>query len=348
MPLNAFTPCLGFDQSFDGLASSLESSERAARVARILRTGGRPAESAAIRQDLRARLQLSEPQPDLVTESSDGTLKFRFSGEHGAYETVLIPSIRRSTVCVSTQVGCRRGCVFCATGTMGAPNNLRTHEIMAQVWFAAREATRRQLPRLRNIVFMGMGEPFDNLDRVERALCLLTDGRMWGFAPSHVTVSTVGISPRAIARAQHFPARLAWSLHAAEDALRAQLVESQRFPVRELRDAFARLGRTLFVEITLISELNDREPHAQAVADLFAEFPSEVRFNLLPVNPSEATARRFQPASADRVRAFARVLTEAGHRVMVRRPRGADRASACGQLVALPSPSIARTGRAVT
>src|SRR5262249_42588434 len=153
-----------------------------------------------------------------------------------------IPGRARSTVCVSSQVGCARGCAFCLTATMGLVRSLGAGEIVAQVVLAARRIREAGLPPLRNVVYMGMGEPLDNLEAVAQSLRVLTDPYGLGLAPRHISVSTVGTSPRAIWEARHLGAHLAWSVHAADDGLRRRLVPTTRHPMSALRDAFARVA----------------------------------------------------------------------------------------------------------
>ncbi len=326
--------CSGFGSDFSSLSDRLGGPGRAAALARALRQGRRFGASG-VRAEALAALSFAEPALDEERAAKDGTRKFRFSGAEGSWEAVLIPTPSRSTVCISTQVGCRRGCAFCATGTLSRPTNLSLSAIIHQVWFALRRSRELGAPPVRNIVFMGMGEPLDNLRRVEAALERLTDGRLWGFGPRHVTVSTVAPSPKAVARMKNWPARIAWSLHAAEDQKRRRLVASQRHSVQALAAAFRVLERPLFVEMTLIDGLNDAGEDAEAAARLFEGFGQEIRFNLLPVNPTEVRPGFARPTEA-RVEGFAAVLRAAGHRVMIRRPRGDDEAAACGQLVTIP------------
>lgn len=276
--------------------------------------------------------------PLRAIRAEDGTLKFAWPFEPGgAIETVLIPSGRgRSTVCVSTQRGCRRGCLFCATGRDSRAQNLTPDEVELQVARAVVAADAFGLPVPRNLVFMGMGEPLDNFRAVQTALERLVDPRGWAFAPRHVTVSTVGPSVRAIERTAAWPGRLAWSLHSAIDRVRQRLVPTARHPVRELAEAFGRVVRhrnqPLFVELTLLEGENDDLFHADAALALFADFPREVRFNLLPVNP---TGAEFRPPAPERVERFQARLMAGGRRALIRRARGRDRDAACGQLGSL-------------
>ena len=210
--------------------------------------------------------------------ASDGTQKLLLRLEDGlAVECVLIPMVggKTTSLCISSQVGCSRGCTFCSTGTMGLLRNLRAEEILAQVWLALRTIRQRRLPPLVNVVFMGMGEPLNNLDEVRRAVELLVHPKAFALSARCVCVSTVGPSPAHIRRAaEALPCRLAWSVHAADDALRKTLVPTTRHSMGELRDAFlaslatkpARL-RGLVVELALLEGVNDSPAHAEQRRD---------------------------------------------------------------------------------
>lgn len=241
----------------------------------------------------------------------------------------------RFTLCVSSQAGCAVGCVFCATGQMGFQRNLSAGEIVGQ----ALHAQRHLAPaghRLRNIVFMGMGEPLHNLDAVLQAATILTDPRGLALAPRHLTVSTIGIVP-GIRRltALRSPLRLAVSLHAADDSTRATLVPSaRRWPLAELLDACAghaaRLRRKVLFEWTLISGTNDSPDHARAVASLLSNLPAHL--NVIPLNPTRGYDGR--PSADDAVRAFCRIVQASGTPTTIRQRRGIDVGAGCGQLSA--------------
>lgn len=319
------------------LAEALEGPGRAQQVYAALRRGEDP--FLALEVGLRRRLaQVSRPSPialETLRRSTDGTSKLRLRLEDGArIETVLIPERTRTTVCISTQVGCGRGCMFCLTSTMGMMRNLEAEEIVHQVVEARRRAPALGLPEVRNVVLMGMGEPLDNHRAVARALGLLTDNEALGVGARHVTVSTVGPSPAAIARTSGWPGQLAWSLHAARPEVRRRLIPTARHSPEALRDAFqARLsGRrrpTLFVEIALIDGVNDQEVDAAAAAALFEGSDLEVRFNLLPMNPGN-TRGLFTSPRAEAMKEF---LQSRGYFCSIRRARGGDELAACGQLV---------------
>lgn len=336
-------PLLG--QTPAQLAELLEGPGRARMVFKALAAGRDPWAENVLPKSLQRRLtrhtHLHLPRIVREVASNDGTVKLVLGLHDDQWvETVLIFEPRRTTLCVSSQVGCGRGCTFCKTATMGLVRPLTTDEIVAQVVLAQRHPRLR--PPLRNLVFMGMGEPLDNPRAVGQALDILTDDRGLGFAAKHVTVSTVAPSPRAVATTAAWPGRLAWSLHAAQDNLRRQLVPTQKFDVQAQRDAFAEVCRAknmpLFVEMALIAGVNDAVHDAKAAAALMADFPTEVRFNLLPMNPIGSD---LAPSPSDRVKAFQHHLVRAGYFASVRTPRGQDTSAACGQLVTLTRGSFA-------
>lgn len=324
------------------LAEKLGGSGRAQAVLGLLRRGEDPFAEGALPKGALQRLAdhtaKTEATVTEVDEAQDGTLKTVVSfRDERRVEMVLIPSAERTTLCISSQVGCKRGCRFCLTATMGLKSNLAADEIAAQVVIARRIAREKQLPRLKNLVLMGMGEPLDNLENVEKALALITAENGLGIGHNHVTVSTVAPSPEAVKQAKNLPAHLAWSLHAADRELRKKLIPTAKHSVEALRDAFAEAlqNKPLFVEVTLIHGVNDQPEHAAAIATLFDGFPSEVRVNLLPMNriADAPSPVEWSPSTPENVEAFKNHLTERGLRTMVRRARGADRRAACGQLV---------------
>ncbi len=241
----------------------------------------------------------------------------------------------RHTLCISSQVGCAVGCPFCATGELGFGRDLETAEILDQVREAARRlaADGRQLT---NVVFMGMGEPLLNLDRVLEAVGALTDPRRFGLGARHITVSTSGVVPgirRLTALGPQFT--LAISLHAARDPLRDVLVPlNRRWPVAEVvaaaRDHARATGRRISYEYTMIGGVNDTPLDADALADLLHAELGHV--NLIPMNPVAHTPWTASPAHV--VERFAGRLWTAGVPVTIRRNRGQEIGAACGQLAA--------------
>ncbi|MBS2024407.1 MAG: 23S rRNA (adenine(2503)-C(2))-methyltransferase RlmN [Deltaproteobacteria bacterium] len=267
----------------------------------------------------------------------DGTVRFAVALDDGAIiETVLIHQgqseqrVReRLTICVSSQVGCARGCTFCETGRTGLKRNLQAHEIVAQVVLARRAAASQGLPAPQNVVFMGMGEPLDNLDEVLLAIDVLKEHHGLAIPERRITVSTVGIVPKLPELYARTKANLALSLHALEPAVRKALLPvAKKWSVETLREALARAPRPVLLQWTLIAGHND----ADADADRLLEFARglDVRVNLIPLNPGP-DASQHAPA-AERCRAFQKRLLDGGLRTMLRLPHGQTVGGACGQL----------------
>jgi len=261
-------------------------------------------------------------------ESADGTVKKGFRLQDGEIiESVLIPGKGGATVCVSTQVGCPVGCLFCATGHSGYRRNLTPGEIIEQVllWQSVTHVT--------HVVFMGMGEPLLNYAAVLRAVRLLN--QEVGIGMRNLTISTVGIVPqiRRLAREQ-LQLTLAVSLHAPDDALRQRLIPTQhRYSVAELvsacRDYVAATHRRVTFEYVLLAGINDTPRHARSLASLLRGLVCNV--NLIPYNPAAVEAD-FQRPSPARISRFRSHLEKAGIAVTQRRERGLDIEAACGQL----------------
>jgi len=277
--------------------------------------------------------------PELVREtaSSDGMTRKLLLGLHDSLqiETVVMRYRGRNTVCVSTQVGCAMGCTFCATGQLGFRRHLTAGEIVAQVMLAAGfVADGGEV--VRNIVFMGMGEPFHNYENSVRALDILTEKRGLAIAPRKITVSTVGI-PAAIRlfADQERLENLAVSLHFATDLDRQrQIPTAKKWSLEAILDACryysAKSGRRLFIEWALIDRQNDTAEQANALGQLLHDLDSHV--NLIPLNPT-AFFNGTAPADA-RISTFRSVLGTYGVPSTLRQRRGIDIAAGCGQLAA--------------
>jgi len=243
----------------------------------------------------------------------------------------------RRTLCISSQAGCAVGCPFCATGELGFGRDLETAEIVDQVRSAAwRLAARGDGSHLTNIVFMGMGEPLLNLNRVLESIAALNDPGRFGIAARAITVSTSGVVPgirRLTALGPQFT--LAISLHAARDALRDVLVPlNRRWPVAEVvaaaRDHARATGRRVSYELTMIDGVNDTDEDADALAELIRGDLAHV--NLIPMNPVAHTP--WTASSAAVLERFATRVRRAGISVTIRHNRGVDVGAACGQLAA--------------
>ncbi|MCC6436558.1 MAG: 23S rRNA (adenine(2503)-C(2))-methyltransferase RlmN [Acidimicrobiales bacterium] len=300
--------------------------------------GREPAAMTNLPTALRARLdQLAPPALQVATEQvADGgeTIKTLWALADGALvESVLMHYRDRTTVCVSTQAGCAMACGFCATGQAGFRRHLQVGEIVEQA-VRARSSAAATSRRLSNVVFMGMGEPLANYDRVWAAIRRLHDDV--GLSARHLTVSTVGIVPgirRMAAEAE--PVNLAVSLHAADDELRDELVPiNRRYPLDELMDACAEYlaakNRRLSFEWALIDGVNDRPVDAARLAARARALRAHV--NLIPLNATPGYPTRGTPPA--RVVAFRDDLVARGVNATVRRNRGTDIAAACGQLAA--------------
>ncbi len=327
-----------FDVSRADLAEHLEGqpSFRARQVWAGLHRGLEPEEMTDVPLALRARLAGSllpalALRERSVSDAGD-TVKWLWALADGSrVETVLMHYRDRSTVCVSTQAGCAMACSFCATGQAGFTRHLTGGEIVEQVVRARRAAEPR---RLSNVVFMGMGEPLANYGPLWAAVERLHDDL--GLSARHLTVSTVGLVPgiRRLA-GERLPVNLAVSLHAANDALRDELVPiNRRYPLATLMEAcaayLATKGRRLSFEWALIDGVNDRPSDAVELAVLARPLAAHV--NLIPLNPTRGyTVRGTPPAE---VRAFRDQLRAEGVNATVRRNRGTDIDAACGQLAA--------------
>jgi len=284
---------------------------------------------------LAAECTLGIPRVAQEQHSSDGfTHKFLLALDDGAkIETVLMRFTGRVTACVSSQVGCAMGCVFCATGQMGFKRNLTAGEIVAQAVHVQR-LLRTSGDRLRNLVLMGMGEPLHNYEAVMKAADILRDGNGIALGARKITLSTVGIVPGIIRMADEArPVHLAVSLHAATEAERAALVPvAKRWPLDELMTAcryyVQKLDRRIFFEWALIEGKNDSAEQAHAVGRLLEGLQAQV--NLIPLNPTSGYDGL--PGRAESAKQFQEIL--AGYKLpsTVRQRRGIDIAAGCGQL----------------
>ncbi len=285
-----------------------------------------------LRERLAAEVRIGLPEIVFEQPSLDGTTKWVLELDDGQrIETVYIPDGDRSTICVSSQVGCALDCSFCSTARQGFNRNLSTAEIIGQVWAATRELG--QPPS--NVVLMGMGEPLANFDNVVRAMRLMTEDLAYMIAKTRVTLSTSGIVPALRRLREASNVSLAVSLHAPDNALRDELVPiNRKYPLEELipacRDYIAgEKRRKITWEYVMLDGVNDSIAHAKALIRLLQGIPSKV--NLIPFNPFPGTDYRTSPP--ERIDAFRQRLIRAGIITITRKTRGDDIDAACGQLV---------------
>jgi 23S rRNA (adenine2503-C2)-methyltransferase len=280
---------------------------------------------AAAEAELESDLPQAAAHPD-----PDGTVRFVVRYADGALvEAVAIPHPERTTVCLSTQAGCARGCVFCETGRLGLTRNLKAEEITGQFAAVSRYLVEHGRPAPTNIVFMGMGEPLDNLDAVLLACDVLSDDCGFGVAPRRITVSTVGVVPKMREFYARSKVRLAVSLHAANDEERKALLPVARsWELAALKQAVAESPDTVLLQWTLIDGVNDTPRHLTELQAFCAGL--DVRVNLIPLNPGPEDQLRAPPM--ERVRTFQKALRDSGIRTLVRMPHGQDVGGACGQL----------------
>ena len=279
-----------------------------------------------------------------VQFSKDRTIKYLFELASGRkVESVLIPdfdetgTVKRLTVCVSSQVGCAMGCSFCATGLMGFKQNLTAGEIYDQVWQVNDQAHQHFGRGITNIVYMGMGEPLQNYTNVMNSILLLTDEKNLGLSAKRITVSTVGLSRRIRQLADERHAfNLAVSLHAPTDEKRSSIMpvnRNERTDLKALTDALKyytqKTNRKVTLEYCMFAEYNDTREDATYLAGIANQIASKV--NLIMYNPVPELP--FKKTSETRLNRFIQVLTSKKVRVTVRRSRGDDIAAACGQLL---------------
>ena len=337
----------------------------------------------ALRQSLGA---LELPQTLVVSDerrAADGTRKLLVRTRDGmTVETVLIPGVTgpkgrlpspvpemegameegdddedegtpaaedepvRVTQCISTQVGCAQGCVFCASGVAGLKRNLGPDEIVAQVLLA--RGSLGEGERLSNVVYMGMGEPLANYEATARSLRLLTHPEGVGLSARRITVSTSGLVPEIARLGADFGGKvgLAISLHAADDETRSRLMPiNKKYPLARLLEALRAYPlpprKRITIEYTLVAGKNDQPTEARKLAALLRGLA--VKVNLIPMNPIEAST--LGPPDMGGVLAFQRILCDAGYSCFIRRRRGDDVAAACGQLALLGAKPKVRVDR---
>ncbi len=263
--------------------------------------------------------------------SIDGTIKYLWELLDGnAVETVVMKYNHGNTVCISSQVGCRQGCAFCASTIGGLVRNLTASEMIDEVLYSQADSGER----ISNIVIMGIGEPLDNLENVLRFLKLVNADDGINIGMRHISLSTCGLTERFDELAQaDLPFTLAVSLHAPDDETRSKIMPANRGRgIRELVDACERYcresGRRITFEYAMIDGVNDSEDQARQLAAIARKVGAHI--NLIPLN--HVDEREFEPSKPENMKAFCRVLDEKGVNYTIRRKLGSDVDASCGQL----------------
>lgn len=290
-----------------------------------------------LRKQLDQQFTIPSIQLDTLQKSSDGTLKMAFRlHDDFLIESVLIPvpSEKRFTVCVSSQVGCSLNCNFCATGKMGLGRNLTASEIFDQVFLVNQICQQEFNHHLTNVVYMGMGEPLLNYRSVMQSIDRLSANDGLGMSPRRITLSTAGIA-KAIRRLADHQTRinLALSLHAANDEKRSAIMAINEHNnleslIEALKYFYQKTKNRISYEYIAFKNFNDKMEDADQLISLCKHFP--VRVNIIEYNPVAGVT--FDASEKDRLEAFAKRLSAAGIVVTIRRSRGKDIDAACGQL----------------
>ena len=286
----------------------------------------------ALKEKLKAEYTLYRPKVlSKQVSKLDGTIKYLWELYDGnAVETVVMSYKHGNTVCVSSQVGCRQGCAFCASTIGGLVRCLEPSEILDEVLFSQLDSGKP----ISNIVLMGIGEPLDNFDNVMRFLELVNHPDGMNIGMRHISLSTCGITERFDELAErNLQITLSVSLHAPDDETRSRLMPANRGRgVEQLMDScrryYQKTGRRISFEYAMIDGVNDTEKHAHLLAQRAKSVGAHV--NLIPLNHVEE--RQFRPSAAGHMMAFIKILEDAGVNVTVRRKLGGDVDASCGQL----------------
>ncbi|MEQ3695859.1 MAG: 23S rRNA (adenine(2503)-C(2))-methyltransferase RlmN [Pseudomonadales bacterium] len=295
--------------------------------------------SKSLREKLKEIAEITPPEVVQRWDSKDGTRKWLIRvGEGQNVEAVYIPEAGRGTLCVSSQVGCALDCSFCSTGKQGFNRDLTAAEIIGQVFIAAKSFGQLEPKgdrKVTNVVMMGMGEPLMNFHNVMDSMNIMMSDFGYGISKRRVTLSTSGVVPMLDKMGDYTDACLAISLHAPNDELRNQLVPiNKKYPIKQLLDSAKRYitglsdKRDITIEYTLIKEVNDRQHHAEELAELLRDIPCKV--NLIPFNPFPLSD--LERVSNNALYRFRDILHNAGYVVTIRTTRGDDIDAACGQL----------------
>lgn len=293
-------------------------------------------EMGNVPKQLKEQLQATMPyytikELDRLVSNIDGTSKFIFELHDGSIiESVLMKYKHGNSVCISSQVGCRMGCRFCASTLDGLSRNLLPSEMLDQIYYIQRETGER----VSNIVLMGTGEPFDNFDNVMKFLELITTPNGLNISQRNITISTCGIVPKIRTFADRkMQCNLAISLHSPTDEMRRELMPiANTYTIDEIIEAcqyfFQQTGRRLTFEYSLVLGVNDKEEHAKLLVKRLRHLNCHI--NLIPVNPIKE--RDYKQSTNDSIQSFKNLLEKNHINVTIRREMGRDIQAACGQL----------------
>lgn len=287
---------------------------------------------AELKSELSKKSELVSLNQKLKLTSTDKTEKYIFTTKDGkSIETVFIPTTKRATVCVSTQVGCAFGCLFCASGKGGLVRNLSVEEIVSQLLLVKKDNSQRPIT---NVVFMGMGEPLVNYENTIKAIRIINHPNCLGIAARKITISTCGL-PDAIARLakENIQVELSISLHAADNDTRNSIMPvNRKFPlealVRAARDYIKETNRIITLEYVIIEGINDSKKAALELVKLLRKLRCKV--NIIPFNPVGET--KYKRVNKEALKKFIEILEKNKAKFTLRRSRGADIQGACGQL----------------
>jgi 23S rRNA (adenine2503-C2)-methyltransferase len=291
--------------------------------------------SKTLRNALKSQFLLSQLHVITTQNSSDGTVKTGFRLTDNEFiEGVLIPSRDRVTACISTQVGCRMGCRFCATAGLGFHRNLTAGEIYLQVYQLNQLSLSHYKTHLSNVVIMGMGEPLDNYDAVKTAVHYLTGADGLEMSPRRITLSTAGVADKIKQMADDgLKIKLSISLHAANDNLRSQIMPiNNKYNIKVLAESLqyyhSKTNHRIGYEYVLLKRINDLEIHARELAEFTKITPCKI--NLIEYNPVSGLG--YEKSTEESTQRFMKFLEGRNLIVKLRRSRGADVDAACGQL----------------
>ena len=293
----------------------------------------------ALREKLKTMAEIKAPEVAVEQRSADGTIKWAMQVGDQQVETVYIPEADRTTLCVSSQVGCALACTFCSTAQQGFNRNLTVAEIIGQVWRASKIIGNFGVTGVRpitNVVMMGMGEPLLNVANVVPAMEIMLDDFAYGLSKRRVTLSTSGVVPALDNLSKMIDVALAISLHAPNDELRDEIVPlNKKYNIKTLIDSVNRYlsvsnanhGKVT-IEYVMLDHVNDHVEHAHQLAAVLKNTPCKI--NLIPWNPFPQAP--YAKSSNTRIDRFQKTLMEYGLTVIVRKTRGDDIDAACGQL----------------